>query len=273
MNRVLAALDTGGSAREVLDAARRVGRLTDTGVVAVHVRRDPADPVDGFESMADGAGVALRILDGDPGPALVDALLGPEVIAAVIGGCAQPRRADPGAWRVARSILEQTDTPVVVVPSGTGPVGEIHRLLLPLEGSEASSRCVLERLVPLVSPEVDLEVLHVFTADTVPAMLDQPTYDLDTLGREFLGRHFPGATTIEFRGGGIVEQVARVSVDRHIDLIVLSWSRCLSPRHARVIRGVLEGSSLPVLLLPVLPPLGPSADAADVRGTTAPVTA
>jgi hypothetical protein len=150
-------------------------------------------------------------------------------------------------------MLDQTNTPVIVVPPGSAPAGEIRRLLVPLEGSDVSSRSVLEQLVPLVATDVELEVLHVFTAATVPTMLDQPSYDLDTLGREFLRHHFPQAESIEFRDGGVVEQVARLSVEHHMDLIVLSWSPRPSPRHARVIRGVLEGSTLPVLLLPVQP--------------------
>jgi hypothetical protein len=139
-----------------------------------------------------------------------------------------------------------------VAPSGTELSGEIRRLLVPLEGADVSSRSVLEQLVPLVATDVELEVLHVFTAATVPTMLDQPTYDLDTLGREFLSRHFPHASTIEFRSGAVVEQVARVSVEHHMDLIVLSWSQSPSPERALVVRGVLEGSSRPVLLLPVI---------------------
>jgi len=253
MSFVLAALDASSRSWTVLDTAVRVGRLTDTAVRAVHVRSDPGAPYDVVESLAEEAGVELRVVDGTPAPALVDAIREPETIAAVIGGCARSVLADPRAWQVARALLEQTNTPVVVVPSGIERSGEIHRLLVPLEGAELSSRPVLEQLVPLVVADVELEVLHVFTAATVPAMLDQPTYALDTLGREFLSRHFPRAGTIEFRTGAVVEQVAQVSIDHDIDLIVLSWSQSPSPERALVVRGVLEGSSRPVLLLPVAP--------------------
>ena len=251
-HEVLAALDASAAAGAVLDTAVRVGRLTDSTVVAVHVRSDPAVPVDVVASLAEERGIALRVLDGDPGPTLIEALRGPEAIAAVIGGSARSVRPGPGACRVSRTILEQSDGPVVVVPPDTGPHQEIRRLLLPLEGSEASSRAVLDQLVPLVATDIELEVLHVFTPATVPPMLDQPTYDLDTLGKEFLSRHCPGASRIEFRGGGVVDQVTRLSVDHHADLIVLTWSQSPSPRHAQVVRGVLAASSLPVLLLPVL---------------------
>lgn len=260
MSFVIAALDASPHARTVLDTALRVGQLIDTAVRAVHVRADPGEPYDAVESLAEEAGVELRVVDGPPGPALVDAICEPEAIAAVIGGCARSVIADPRAWQVARAILEQTNTPVVVVPCGTEPGGEIRRLLVPLEGSDVSSRPVLEQLVPLVVADVELEVLHVFTAATVPAMLDQPTYDLDTLGREFLSRHFPHASTIDFRTGAVVEQVALASIDHDIDLVVLSWSQNPSQKRALVVRGVLEGSSRPVLLLPVAPSGDPSSN-------------
>ena len=271
MNTVLAALDTSPSAGEVLDTARRVARLTDATVIALHVRGHAGQVVTGLSSMADQAGVALRVVDGPPGPTLVAALRQPDAVAAVIGGCAPSRRAVPRAWPVARALLQRTDTPVVVVPSGSGSTGEIRRLLVPLEGSDVSSRSVLEQLVPLVAADVDIEVLHVFTATTVPTMLDQPTYDLGTLGREFLRHHFPDAGTIEFRTGAIVDQVARVCIEHHMDLIALSWSQSPSPERGLVIRGVLEGASRPVLLLPDAsrraPPSGHTSVVADVVGT------
>jgi len=265
MNLVLAALDASPFAPTVLATAVGVGRLTGAAVEAIHVRADPDEPVDVIGSVADRAGVRLRIVDGDPGRALIDTLRGHGTIALVIGGRARSRPAAPRTWHVARAVLEQTNAPVIVVPSGSDAHDEIRRLLVPLEGSDVSSRSVLEQLVPLVASDVELEVLHVFTVATVPTMLDQPAYDLDTLGREFLRRHFPHPCSIEFRGGGVVEQVTRVAVEHHMDLIALSWSQSPSPLHARVIRGVLDDSTLPVLLLTVLPP-GATAAGADPGG-------
>ena len=56
MNTVLAALDTSPSAGEVLDTARRVARLTDATVIALHVRGHAGQVVTGLSSMADQAG-------------------------------------------------------------------------------------------------------------------------------------------------------------------------------------------------------------------------
>jgi hypothetical protein len=82
---VLAALDNSASARAVLDAALRVGRLTGTPVRAVYVRTDPLEPFDAVESTATRAQVPLRVVEGPLEPTLIAALGDPEVIVAAIG--------------------------------------------------------------------------------------------------------------------------------------------------------------------------------------------
>jgi nucleotide-binding universal stress UspA family protein len=275
---VLAALDNSASARAVLDAAMRIGRLTGTPVRAVYVRTDPLEPFDAVESTATRAQVPLRVVEGPLEPTLIAALGDPEVIVAAIGAWSGAARTEPyPTGHTARALLEHADKPVVVVPPATGllehadkPVvvvppatgspGAIRRILLPLEGTEGSSCPVLERLLPLLADQVELVVLHVFTDATVPVMLDRPEYDIDILGREFLNRHFPDANRVELRTGSVVEQVAAVSADQRMDLIVLSWSQSPSPERASVVRGVLSGSALPVLLLPLASPGYASAD-------------
>ena len=236
MSFVLAALDNSASARAVLDAAVRIGRLTGTPVRAVYVRTDPLEPFDAVESAATRAQVPLRVVEGPLEPTLIDALGDPEVIVAAIGAWSGAPPTGPyPTGHTARALLEHADKPVVVVPPATGSRGVIRRILLPLEGTEGSSRPVLERLLPLLVDQVELVVLHVFTDATVPAMLDRPEYDMDILGREFLSRHFPHANSVELRAGSVVEQVARMAADQHVDLIILSWSQSPSPERAGVV--------------------------------------
>jgi nucleotide-binding universal stress UspA family protein len=182
------------------------------------------------------------------------------IVAAIGAWSGAPPTGPYPTGHTARALLEHADKPVVVVPPATGSRGVIRRILLPLEGTEGSSRPVLERLLPLLVDQVELVVLHVFTDATVPAMLDRPEYDMDILGREFLSRHFPHANSVELRAGSVVEQVARMAADQHVDLIILSWSQSPSPERAGVVRGVLDSSALPVLLLPVQSPGDASAD-------------
>jgi nucleotide-binding universal stress UspA family protein len=252
MSIILAALDTSTAARPVMETALRIGQLTGADVQAVHVRVGPRESVDAPEALAALSEVPFKVLEGPVEPALLAAAGAPDVIAVVIGARGTPDGGHP-VGHTARHILENTEKPVVVVPPEAVSPRLIQRLLVPLEGTEVSSRTVLERLFPLLVADVELVVIHVFTDTTLPAMLDHPGRDLEILGKEFLTRHFPHSSDIEFRTGSVATRVSEVSHEHDTDLIVLSWSQNPEPERARVIREVLGGSALPVLLLPDSP--------------------
>ena len=254
MSIVLAALDTTAAARPVLETALRIGELTAGKVEAVHVRI-PSESVETPESLARRSGVPLRLLTGPVVPALLAASGAPDVIAVVIGARATPSGRRP-VGRVARQVLEKTDKPVVVVPPEAVSPGVLRRLLIPLEGTELSSRPVIDQLRPLIVTDIDALVLHVFTDATLPVMIDHPEYDMELLGTEFLTRHFPHTTHIELRPGPVAKRVAEVAAQHGSDLVVLSWSQTNSPDRATVVREVLAASALPVLLLPAPTPPG-----------------
>ena len=247
MNTLLAALDTSPNAAAVLDTALRLGKLTGDTVEAVHVRDGPTESL---EWLAAQAGVNLRLLEGPVDASLLAAVEDPGVDAAVLGA-----RATTGGRRALGShvlhVLELTAKPVAVVPPDVKPVDQpFHRLLVPLEGSEHSSGPIVDTLCPLVVADVELVVLHVFTAATVPPVLDRPNRDLAMWGNEFLARHCPNASRIELRTGSIASRVNDVCQAEHADLIVLSWSQDSSHGRATVVRDVLAHSTVPVLLIP-----------------------
>lgn len=249
MRTVLAALDASAAARPVLEAALGIAELTGATVEAVHVHDGSTDTPG---SLATRSGVPFRLLDGPTEQALLDALAGPEVVAAVLGARATPGGRRPTGHTALR-VLQRASKPVVVVPPeavGVSP-RPFHRLLLPLEGTAASSRPVVDCLCPLIVGDAELLVLHVFTAATMPRVLDRPGRDLKLLGGEFLARYCPDATQIELRTGSVGSQVDAACRDENEDLIVLSWSQDISAGHAAVIRDVLSLAAVPVLLLPV----------------------
>ena len=149
-----------------------------------------------------------------------------------------------------RRLVESSDTPVVVVPAEAVSPGMFRGLLVPLEGTDTTSRSVIEKVRPLIADEVEVVVLHVFTEATLPSMLDRPEYGREILGEEFLGRHFPYTTRIELRPGPVARQVGEVCAEQGADLIALSWSQDSSGDRATGIREVLAASPIPVLLLP-----------------------
>lgn len=256
MTTVLALLDASAAARPVLEAALRLGELAALPVEAVHV---VDGPVQSDETLARRAGVALRLLPRPLDQALLDAVEDPTVAAAVVGA-----RSTPGGRRPvgsnALSLLERTGKPVLVVPPEALSPAPFRRLLVPLEGTASAAQPVVTALLPLVRTEAEFVVLHVFTEDTLPRMLDRPVRDLDLLGDRFLARHLPGAARIELRRGPVAARVAELTAELGADVVVLSWSQDSSPGHAATLRGVLGTSAVPVLVLPVAEPAAPSDD-------------
>lgn len=247
MRKVLAALDTSPAARSVLDAAVAFGELTGAEVEAVHVGHGGDVP----RWVASQRAVPLRLLAGEEQASLLAALAEDEAIAAVFGARGTRGGRRP-AGHTAMQVLEAATKPVVVVPPDGAVSAEPRRVLIPLEGDPASSQPVLDRLVPMLAPGADLVAVHVFTADTMPRVLDRPVRDLELWGEEFVARFCPAATSIRLRTGVVGTQIEEVAVEERVELVVLSWSRDMSAGHAAVIRHVLAESDVPVLLLPVL---------------------
>lgn len=249
MRTVLAALDTTAAARPVLETALALGRLTAAAVEAVHVRDGPAETP---ETLADRSGVALQLLDGPVEPALLHALAAPDVVAAVLGARATPGDQRPTGHTALR-VLQLAQKPTVVVPPAAfdNPPHPFRRLLLPLEGSEESTRAVMEGVLPLLNDEVELVVLHVFTPTTAPRFLDRPARDLELLSDEFLSCHCPSATKVHLRTGSVSGRVGELCTEEAADLIVLSWAQTMESGHAAVVRDVLVHAEVPVLLVPV----------------------
>jgi nucleotide-binding universal stress UspA family protein len=155
MNIVLAALDTTAAARPVLETALRIGQLTGSDVQAVHVRGSRLESIETPESLAARSEVPFRVLEGPVESALLAEFGAAEVLAAVIGARATPGGRRP-VGRTARHLLEHTDKPVVIVPPDAIVPSSFRRILVPLEGTEASSEPILGRLWPLLVADVEL---------------------------------------------------------------------------------------------------------------------
>jgi nucleotide-binding universal stress UspA family protein len=96
--------------------------------------------------------------------------------------------------------------------------------------------------------------LHVYDMDSIPRFTDQPQHEQAAWTREFLARYCPAGISevrLETRVGRAAEVVAAVADDCGCDLIALGWSQATAEGRAPVVRGTLERSRLPVLLVPV----------------------
>lgn len=253
---VLAALDQDDSSSSVLGTGVRFAEMIGAGVEALHAGTSlPAT----LCMLARRVGVAIRRVDGPANRALVAELERPEVRAIVVGAGLE-RSGDRPVGPTTRYVAERSSKFVVIVPvSAREQEGPLRHLLVPLEGTEPSSRPILEALFPLLVTGAEVEVLHVFTQETLPRMLDDPVRDFELIGREFLAKHCPSASRILLRAGSVADRVREVCDKGPCDMIVLSWSQVSSSERARVVRGVLSTSAIPVLLLPVAKDEGPTA--------------
>jgi nucleotide-binding universal stress UspA family protein len=248
--KVLAALDETAAASSVLAAGHEIARVFHADVAAVHVVQDGAERV---RTLAAQEGVPLGELQGSPGVRLARVLEDDdEAVALVVG--ARPRA--QGQREIGSTALEVVTTvhkPVFAIPPEL-PVGfAIHRVLVPLEGSPSTSSAY-----PMVeTPEaerVEIVILHVLEENMLPAFSDQPQYEWEEFGREFLARFSPWPierVRLETRVGRPEHYILAVARETKCDLIALAWEQELAPGRARIVRDTLRHGTIPIVLVPV----------------------
>lgn len=249
MSTVLAAIDDSPTAEPVLVAAVVLSNCVGAEVRALHVAdEEPASLI----AQAKKAGVPLRIVSGDAAEAICNAIEDEDVLFVVLGSRRRAETSRP-VGSIAGVVCQTSQKPVVVVPpSLRWQVAEsIDRALVPLDGTDASSRSVRRAWHLLKGSGVDLVALHVFDPESVPRFWDATRDDFEAWSQEFLARHAETATEMEIRSGRAADQVLEVGRASKVDLIVLEWSQALRPGRAVVLREILSRAETPVLLLPV----------------------
>jgi nucleotide-binding universal stress UspA family protein len=250
MNKIIAGVDSSLAARPVLAAARALGELLGAEVEALHVRaNDDRAP----RELAAAVNVELRVVKGDVLATIVAAAAAPDVVAIVIGARGMPNDPRPlgsTAEAVATTLLK----PVLVVPPEAEPTSGFRHALVPLEGTVSSSLAPRSLIEVARGTDVEIDVVHVVSADSIPAFTDQPQHEQAAWAREFLTRYCPWGIAVrrfEARVGRSEDVIPAAAREWGCDLIALGWSQELSYGRARVVRGALERSQLPVLLVPV----------------------
>ena len=249
MTRVLAAIDTSPCAGAVLQTARSVSLLFEATVTALHVSESGSDAA---PEIAHDADLELRQATGSPIEAIVAAARDADVVAVVLGARGLHGGPRP-AGRTALEVITRVSKPVVVVPPDGTTGGTIARVLMPLEGTEASSQAIAGTLALLDRSDLEILVLHVHPMDAVPAFQDQPHHAIPAWEHEFAARFVSiPDTRVEIieRVGSAADRVAGVAHDTRADLIMLGWDQDLAPGHADVVRDTLAHSDVPVLLVP-----------------------
>jgi nucleotide-binding universal stress UspA family protein len=177
---------------------------------------------------------------------VLTALEDPSAFLAVLTAEGSPRAT---CWAV---MQHATKAIVLVPPDAPRRAESIGRVLLPLDGTPDSKAAVSRTVDLFANAGVDLIVLHVFDAHTVPRFWDQPAHDAAAFAAEFLARNIPPAgARLELRSGSAGEHIVDVAAVEDADLIALGWSQHLDPGRAGTVRRCVRDSPVPVMLIPV----------------------
>ncbi len=250
MGRIVAAVDGSSVSRAVLGTATTLAKLLGADPEALYVG-DPAPPE--VERVALEAGLRLRLERGTPQEVIGQVLVDPDVLLGVLGARGTETGRRP-AGRTALAVLQAVRRPVVVVPpDADGPQnGHLDCVLAPLNGSEVSAHAVAESLRLFCAHGVDVVVLHVFEAKTVPRFWDQAQHAQPVWEEEFRARFCDETgVRVQLRSGVPGENVLSVAAQEQADLIVLGWAQDLSAGRARTVRETLSRAAVPVLLVPL----------------------
>lgn len=253
MTVILAAVDDSDVASPVLATARTLAGQLSATLRAVHVREPPSPAAGMAAAAAETLGIALEELDGEPVDALIAAAASPQVALVVVGARGSLEGPRP-CGHVALAVAERVDAPVLVVPPNgvRDPSAPIRRAIAPLEGSPESSEAVTAALRALGDTGVEVTVVHVFDAETVPRFWDQGSYAEESFASEFAARWCGDPDVpVRLRRGAASTAVLDVAEAEEADVIALGWSQDLSPGRARVVHAVLDRACIPVLLVPV----------------------
>ena len=252
MSSVLAGVDGSAVSRDCLRAAVVLAELLAAAPEAVYV--GAAAPPE-LLRLAAATGVRLNCRPGKAGAALVEALGAPEVVMGVLGSSGAGDTKVPQG-RTAAAVMSASDKPLLIVPPGSFPPAQrrLHRVLVPLDGRRESAQAVVPMLRQLAGAGLELVVVHVFDRASVPSFWDQPQHAPSAWEREFLDRNLPfHPTRLRLRQGTPAAMVMQAAADEHTDLVVMGWSRDLSPGRAVTLEQQLAHGRLPLLLVPVTP--------------------
>jgi nucleotide-binding universal stress UspA family protein len=253
MTNVLAAIDNSPTAGPVLDAAVALAAILHADVQAVHVREGTEVNA---ERAANNAGVSLTVLEDPVSKALIEAAKARGVEAVVVGAKnIASSAATPG--HVTLETIATIGKPVLVVPPDAHRPSRLRNVVLPLDGKLQTAEGLSKAIEFASRHEMNVRVVHVHDESCLPPFEDQPQYEANAWAHEFVCRYCSGVPQdvehlVDIRIGVPADEILAVSEECRADLIILAWKQDLSSGHAAVVRGLLERSSTPLLLYPLV---------------------
>jgi nucleotide-binding universal stress UspA family protein len=273
---VLLALDGSPAAATALPLARAVAGQLGATVEILHVAGEQRPDPDLWQrlhvELRPGEVVQTRSHTGEPASAILQAARAPGVDVVVL--TTHGRVVEPGRslGRVAQAVIAHTTAPVLLVrpeavESAASPRAALRRLLLPLDGTPATSTALRPAIELACRLGASVDLLYVASADEVsanepgsigaPRYVDQPQHEwpawadrvISHLSACLGGRPEGLSMQVFLVAGHIADEIARFAAEHQSDAIVLVRRSHLEVGRARVLRAVLDRTPCPVLLV------------------------
>lgn len=207
-------------------------------------------------------------LAGDAAQAIVEAetRYALELLVMTSGGAsADGDRPLDGVGHVARSVIERSRSPVVLLPPGYRERLPWRSALVPLSGEPGTDESLAAALPLAHALALKVTVAHVASERPAPGGFpvgtDEAHHELPSLLNEFVERACPLCSAAErahiedFRlyQGDIAGELLRLIAEKHISLLVVGWHGRFMAGHARVLKALIEAVSCPLLLVKPAP--------------------
>jgi nucleotide-binding universal stress UspA family protein len=266
---VLLALDGSAAATTGLPVARALASQLGAAVEILHVAAQAMAATEVRRLLRVDDALDLHVEVGDAVAGVLRALDDPRTGLVVLTTHGEAREGRPLA-SVAEAVAARTTRPLLLVrPEAPGRIqhhGGLRRLLVPLDGSPATAAALLPatELASRLGATLDvLHVVHPTQAGTrergsvvVSRYFDQPHHEWCQWMREFTGLCHGVAggpedarMQVHVRHGDVSTEIARFASEHDADAIVLVRRSRLEAERAQILRGVLERTPCPVLLV------------------------
>src|SRR5215210_1320971 len=210
MTKVVAAIDNSAAAGPVLTTAAAVAELFGADVEAIHARVE-SDLIP--HGLAHVSGLSLQEVPGPPVDAILAAGAPDDVDAVVVGARATPAGRRP-VGSTALAVITSLAKPVVVVPPHVDAADRLARVLVPLEGTVATSEAPASMAELAGARAIEVVVVHVHDEASLPSFTDQPQHEASAWAEEFVARHCPWAgedVRLEMRVGRRDEEILQAA--------------------------------------------------------------
>jgi nucleotide-binding universal stress UspA family protein len=267
---ILVPLDGSAPARSALPVAHALAPALQASVHVLRVGAEPTPPGDALRALGLDSeqlrGAVLEQRTGDPAAEIVQAAR--ERPRALIALCTCTGQARPShvLGPVAERVLSESTVPIVFVPPARcGAAFQLRHLLLPHDGTPATSAADRPAAELANAARARLSVLHVAVPGApLPAepgslpvgqYADQPQHEWPEWIDEFLARltaYCPidrALLRIHVAHGEPGSEILRFAERHDVDMIVLAFRGAFDAARAATIRSVLRQAACPVMIV------------------------